>query len=396
MTLYKAGSGVTLLIEFGFGSGPYSASPTWTDLTQYGMGLQTFRGRQSVRAHFDAGSALITLDNDDGRFDPNNSSSPYFGNMRIGTPVRIRTTFSAVTRPLFRGSVTRWPIGYPLDGHSSVVQIEVVENLSILNSTIVTASYAEAPVDDRIALILDSAGWPGAWRQLADTSTLAAAQAVDGPALEAILQASDADAGHVFIQRDGDLEFQTRLALSGDASAATFNPGVALDYAGVDIAYDEDFLINSARITAVDGGVGTDSDATSIANHGAGIPFQVELDTLISAPWAQNLAEWTVDAYKDVAPRITALYIEPEVDTADLFPEVLGRELRDLITVVVNPPGTGSTLTQTVVVQGISHTVTADTWQTVYACHPAAPNEILADYWILNVSDDLGVDTRLA
>lgn len=396
MTFYKWSSNVTLLVEFGFGSGPLATAPAWTDIAAYGLALSTERGRQSVRSSFDAGTLTLELDNITGRFDPNNSSSPYYPNMRIGTPVRIRATHNAVTYPIWRGAVTRWPVSYPLEGHDSIVTIEAVENLAILNRTLISTALASVEGDDRIDDVLDAAGWPAAWRDLSIGAVLLAAQDFDGVALEAIQAAVDAEVGTFYIARDGDATFRNRLHFSGGVSAATFNVAGGLEYGEVRPAYDADLLINHAIITAGDGGIGEDSDPTSIAALGPGLPYTATIEPLISSVYAQNTAEWLVERYKDVSTRIVGLGIHPEQDPANLFPEILGRELQDLVTVVVNPPGTGSNLSQLVGVEGIRHDITPEAWDTVYTCHPRAAIELQNDFWILGVSDDLGVDTRLA
>ena len=385
---------VTLTPSFGFGSGPLASAPTWTDIAAYVRGMMISRGRSSVRSAFDAGSCTLILDNRDGRFDPNNTSSPYSPNVRIGTPVRIQATYNAVTYDLFRGHVTRWPLTYPEAGKDGIAVVDCSENMAVLNTTHITASYLVEGSDDRIVNVLDDAGWPAAARDIDAGSTDVAAVDLEGSALDQILAAVDAEQGEFFIAKNGDATFLNRIAFSTASSQATFNPGTSLDYTTVDLSYDDDFLINHAVITAGNDETGEASDAASVTASGEHSGVDT-LDLLLGEPYATNVAEWIVGKNKDMAVRVTGLTIAPQHDPADLWPEVLDRELRDLITVNVNPPGSGDNLSQIVGVEGIQHDVTPDFWQTSYTCHPLSTFET-QDYWILGTSDDLGTNTVLA
>ena len=56
-------------------------SPTWTDVTQWAKhGITTRRGSSRVESpiiRYEAGTAVVQLDNSDRRFDPTNLSGPY-------------------------------------------------------------------------------------------------------------------------------------------------------------------------------------------------------------------------------------------------------------------------------------------------------------------------------
>lgn len=100
-------------VEFGFGSPPDAASPTWTDVTAHVLvsdGITIEPGRTAERSSISPRRLAFTLDNRDGRFDPRNASGPYFGDLVPRVPVRVRVTYSAVTYTLFRGFVEGgWP-----------------------------------------------------------------------------------------------------------------------------------------------------------------------------------------------------------------------------------------------------------------------------------------------
>jgi hypothetical protein len=384
---------VTLTVELGFGSGPLADSPTWTDITSDVRGLSISRGRSSVRSSFDAGSCTITVSNLDGEYDPANTAATNYPNLKLGTPVRMQAVHNLTTYDLFRGHVSAWPLDYPSSGKDAVVTLEASENLALLNTTLLSESYAEENTDDRIAAVLTDAGWPAADRDLDAGTSPVAAVVYEGSALGQILAAVAAEQGVFFIAKDGDATFLNRVAFSTATSQATFDPGTDLDYSTVRLAYDYDFLINHAVVTAGNDESGEASDATSIADHGE-FSHEETVDLLLGEAYALNVAEWIVGKNKDMAVRVVGFTISPQEDPTDLWPEVLDRELLDLVTVKVSTPGAGDDLNQLVAVESVQHEITPGFWQTTYSCHPLSVLE-QTDFWILGTSE-LGTETILA
>lgn len=107
-------TGVDVSVEFGFGSPPGAASPTWTDVSAFvdlqAAPLRISPGRTNDSPGLAPRSCAFTLDNRDGRFDPRNTSGPYYGDLVPRVPVRVRVAYSGTTRTLFRGFVDGgWP-----------------------------------------------------------------------------------------------------------------------------------------------------------------------------------------------------------------------------------------------------------------------------------------------
>lgn len=84
-----------VVAEVAFDSGYTTADAdrTWTDVSEYvelhhGVG-NTF-GRQDELSTADANRLTLTLDNSDGRFTAGRAASPYYPNVKIGRPIRLR------------------------------------------------------------------------------------------------------------------------------------------------------------------------------------------------------------------------------------------------------------------------------------------------------------------
>jgi len=68
-------------------------TPTFAqDITTYVREASTHRGAQRELERIEAGTASVTLDNQDGRFTPFDSGSPYFPNILPMRRIRIMAT----------------------------------------------------------------------------------------------------------------------------------------------------------------------------------------------------------------------------------------------------------------------------------------------------------------
>ena len=386
---------VTLSVDIGFGSGPLATTPSWTDVTTYVRAMIINRGRSSVHQDFDAGTLTLVLDNTDGRFDPNNTSSPYDPDLKLGTPVRIQALHSVTTYDLFRGHISMWPLTYPESGKDAVATLDCVENLALIRGDELTMQvYSQEKTDVRLANILDDVGWPAADRSLDAGTPEVAAVTYSGTAAGLMSELLEAEQGDFYIAGNGDATFKNRTAHSSSTSQATYDPGTNLDYMNVDLIYDDDTLFNKAAITPLVGAVQTASDSTSVTDHGPSA-FESANPSLIGPPTALNVAEWIVGKNKDVVVRVAGFDVVAEDDPTNLWPEVLNRELLEIVTVKVDPPGAGTTLNQEVVVESIQHSVTPGIWVTTYSCHPLAAFQTVT-YWVLDTDNDLDTDHILA
>ncbi|MFZ3569964.1 LamG-like jellyroll fold domain-containing protein [Streptomyces sp. BH097] len=83
-----------LLVEMGWGGLVLDPSTiTWTDITQCvdvkNQGVAITRGASDELSETQPGTATLTLNNEDGRFTPGNSGSPYYPFVRRNAPIRV-------------------------------------------------------------------------------------------------------------------------------------------------------------------------------------------------------------------------------------------------------------------------------------------------------------------
>lgn len=143
-------AGPTTTVEFGFGSTwkTLDSAITWTDVTAYVLlpeRLNSNRGRQNELDDFAAGRCAFTLNNTTRRFDPDYSAGAYYGNLKPGVPVRIRSTANAVTSDVFRGFVHGWPQRYDVSNRMGTVPIEASDGFRMLaRATLTQSAYSDA------------------------------------------------------------------------------------------------------------------------------------------------------------------------------------------------------------------------------------------------------------
>lgn len=94
-------------------------APVWVDLTDWLRGFTIKRGRQYELDRFAAGTATITLDNRDRRFDPTYTASPYYPNVLPMKRIQLRATWG-IDYTIFDGYVDGWPQSYDQPNEAKV------------------------------------------------------------------------------------------------------------------------------------------------------------------------------------------------------------------------------------------------------------------------------------
>jgi hypothetical protein len=153
---------------------------------------------------------------------------------------------------------------------------------------------------------------------------------------------------------------------------ATFGDGPGeLAYSDITPDYNGDLLVNIAAWARQGGQVQVSTDETSRALYDdARDPrsdLMCETDTQV-----KTLADMWVQRYKDPESRFAQIVIKPRNRPQVLFPQVFGREVRDLIRVKRRPPG-GLLISQDLFISGISHAMTGDNFVTVFELSGSKP-----------------------
>jgi len=366
-------------------------TPVWQDITSRVRKTSITRGRESEMSRIEAGTAQVTLDNQDRRFDPTYTAGPYYGVLLPMRPLRIRATWEGITYDVFRGFIEDWGQEWPVN-RDVVVKVRAVDGFAVLAGTKVTADYPEQRVDERIGMVLDDASWttgdvailniatldagfrlgPGGDRSLDRSVSRIQSVSLEGRyALEHLQEAQEVENGMVFISKDGAVAFHNRLRhYASQAPTVVFGDGAELPFVDLKFAYDIKDVWNEIIISMEGGQDHIAVDATSQGHYFTRTLERKNLLIARNSEWeAQARAEWFLWRYKDARLKIREVTIEPQsYSNPQFWHQVLARELGDCIRVIKRPTGTISPIDQVGFIEGIEIDIDPARWRYTFRC----------------------------
>lgn len=368
----------------------------WTDISPFVRSFNIDRGSRRVDGpivRYEPGTCTIVLDNTDRRFDPTNLDGPYVSagetQLRPMRGVRIDVDYGGVGYPLFRGFADAWQIRYRQPSYSEVT-LTATDGFKVLANNEraeVAAVGAGEDTGARIGRILASADWPAGDRVIAVGDTAVQATILEGSALAELQLTADTEWGEFYIDGAGRAFFRNRTAIYEETRSNTSQctlsdvPGDC-EYDDVVAEYDDTMVFNQVRITRAGGTEQTAEDATSQTQYLIHTFTRSDL-TMQTDAVALGYAQHVLFTSKDPELRFASVVLDPtSTDPAfeDLhFPQVLGREIGDRVTVIRNPPGGGAPIQRDVIIRGIGHDVSATnyTWKTTWTLQDAADTNVL-------------------
>lgn len=401
------------MCEIAFATNP-GATPTWVDVSGYLMALSSRRGRQTELDRMETGYASIVLDNRDRRFDPTYTSSPYYPNVVPMRSVRLSGVWLGSKFPIFTGFIGAWPPEYlgPLDSN---VTLEAHDGFKVLGLKHLSNAFPQQQSGERVNDVLSLVGWGtgAAWTlgtgtlggtailgpvgaRLIDpgASAVQASDLVDTTALQHLHDVEATENGMLFMARDGTIVFHSRHA----AVTAPYNVNQGtfgeqeLPYVNVTIEYTDNNLWNEVRVDRDGGTTQIASDATSILRY---FPRTLTQNSTLTTTDSEALsaATWLLSRYKDPKLRIREILLDGEANPNSLWPQILGRDIGDRVTVRKRPPGGGSLIEQVSIIDSIelSWAAAGGWWEARWTLSPADTSV----YWQLGFAA-LGTATQLA
>lgn len=352
---------------------------TWVDKMSTQRGVSRHDG---VYARAQAGRATVVLDNTDRRFDPTNLAGPYVqaGRTEI-VPMRVfrlQATWANVAYDLWQGFADEWRLDWN-NGDAALTTLtgtdgtKVISNYDSVAGALVGSGETTGA---RINRILDNAGWAAAARDIDTGLTTVQSTDLANNAWTEILLTADTEIGEVYFDATNRVVFRNRHAILNDTRSATSqavfgcDPG-ELSYDTVDVANDDTQVRNIIRISRVGGTVQAVQDAGSIAEYQRKTWGRSDL-IMQTDTEAADYAAYVLSFSKAAKLRFDQIRITPTTDPDNLWPQVLGRELGDRITVKFTPPGGGTIIQRDAFIRGIRHDVAAPgRWVTVWALQDA-------------------------
>jgi hypothetical protein len=350
---------------------------TMVDLTSIVESVNITRGRNRQLDQFNAGTATIAFNNQTEILNPTNTSSPYYPFVLPRCPVQIL----ANGIPIYTGLITDWNLDYDIS-NKDMMYASCADNFTVLaNQSLNAVTPSAQATGTRINAILDltEINYQGARSIDTGSSTLGAfAIDQDTVCLNYLQQVNTSEQGYLFMSANGTLTFKGRSSVLNPVAGATFNTdGTGLPYQTLINQYGDELLYNYIITQSPAGAVQTTSSATSIALYQA---QQYALTNLLNSTTAEvaGLGNYLLGRYQNPVLRFTGLSTQLTALSETNQNIALTLDLTSICGVVKNfVVGTPATETQTLIVSGVSHSITPGSHIISYTFESTDSNQYL-------------------
>jgi hypothetical protein len=359
--------------------------------------VSTKRGRSATADEFQTGTLTLRIVDQNGDFNPQNPSSPYFGYLTPMRKVSISATYAGTTYPMFSGFITSYTTTTPRNAndvvYTTITAVDATRLAQNAQISTVTGATAGDLSGTRINQILNTISWPASMRDVdAGLTTLQADPGTARTALAALQTATNSEYGAIYVDAAGSWTFQDRLVTTASIAATptVFNDnGTDIGYANAIWRLDDTLVFNQANVTRTGGTVQNATNAASVEKYFAHTYNQQDLLMQTDAV-ALDYARAYVASRAETSIRCDAIELDLYTDNYAVGTvAALDLDFFDPVTITTNQPGS-STLTKTLQIFGVAHSVTPNKWRTTFTTL-----EPVIDGFILN-SDRYGIlDTNV-
>jgi len=353
--------------------GGSSAVPV--DITNQVRGVSIRRGRDRQFDSYSTGSAVITIIDDNGDFNPDNTTGPYFGELLPGRQIRVSATYNGVSYWLYSGYAVsyQWRWLPELERNLCTITCEDPFRFLAFNQieTVPTATAGQTS-GQRVESILEAAQWPPSL-QLIDTAgvTVQADPGEQRNVLEAAQTVELTELGAFYTDPAGRVVFRSRgavgLAAAGPAPLFTDDPnpaGPVVRYQSLEVGLDDTELANDVTVERSGGTPQNLTDPASIDDY-----FRR------SVSYTDLLME-TDTAALNAANQILAYRRQPELEVRNVAIEMISDETPRITAglgldigapIEVTRSAVGGPITTVLTVQGVTHDITPGQWVTTFS-----------------------------
>jgi len=369
------------------------------DVSAQVQNINTTRGRNLLTEQFQTGTATVTIADQLGYWNPQNTLSPYYGQLLPLRKIQISAVDPATSAPsyLFSGYITSYNYRQSQDvgevSTTTLTALDATQLLTLATVSTVAGAAAGDTTGTRFGLILDALGWPNSMRDV-DTgaTTCQADPGTSRTGSSALQTVASTEFGAFYIDTQGRVVFQDRNLTSTSVAGtptAFVDSGAGIRYSNADFRLDDSQIFNQANVTA--GAItATYKDQTSIDTYFlhsydiSGLLMQTSTD-------ADNWARAMVASRKDTSIRCDSITLN--LNTPDYSAGITAALTLDYfapITVTQTQPG-ASSITKTLQIFGVSHSINYgnQTWFTRFLTAEPIIDAIILDsaqYGLLDTS----------
>ena len=350
--------------------------------------IETNRGRTALSDQFQTGSLTLRITDQNGDFNPQNVSGPYYNLLTPMKKVQITATYNSITYPIFAGYITSYVTTYPDDGEGvAITTIQAVDAFRLAQlaqiSTVAGASAGELS-GARVNDILNQISWPASQRDIdPGLTTLQADPGTNRTALQALFTVAESEYGAIYVDADNNFVFQDRGVTAGSIGGTPTvfaDDGSGISYFDATWILNDVLVFNKATITRAGGSPQVALNQASIDKYFLHSYF---LDNLLmqSDAVALDYAQAYIASRQETSIRVDAIVLDLYTPNYNLgIVAALGLDFFDPITVKTTQPG-GSILDKTLQIFGVRMNITPNSWKTTFTTL-----EPVIDAFILNNS----------
>lgn len=325
----------------------------------------THRGKQRDLDEFGIGTAEVMLNNQNRRYDPANTASPYYGNIAPMRQVNVTAVLNGVDYPIFRGYIERWRVDYAQE-RLPLASLDAVDAFVILaraEMDQVSALYSGEKAGARVSRVLDlpEVAFPSGTRSVATGVTDFGPTDLGENALSYLQKAAKSEGGALYVSKTGVLTFEARNTAPGPVAATFSDDGAAgsIKYLTIDQDTGTDLLYNRVKTSGTSGNEQVADDLLSQSDNQIVSTLDRTGQLALNDTDMADQAAWLVAKYGTVETRLRQVQIAVQSLSAARQADLLALEVTDRVTVTRTPPGYGvpSTISQAAVVVGIDHDV---------------------------------------
>ena len=349
--------------------------------------IETNRGRTALSDQFQTGSLSLTIIDQNGDFNPQNVSGPYYNLLTPMKKVQITATYGSVTYPIFSGFITSYVTRYPDESSADLATttIEAVDAFRLVQLaqiSTVTGATAGDLSGTRINEILDEIDWPATMRDVdAGLTTMQADPGTNRTALTALTTVATSEYGALYVDATGSFVFQDRSVTAGSIGGTPTifaDNGTGIEYFDASWILNDVLVFNKATITRAGGTAQVALNQASIDKYFLHSYFQDNLLMQTDAV-ALDYAQAYVASRAETSIRVDAIVLDlytPNYNTGIIA--ALDLDFFDPIKVITTQPG-GSLLEKSLQIFGVRMNITPNSWKTTFTTL-----EPVIDAFILN------------
>jgi hypothetical protein len=336
--------------------------------------IETNRGRTALSDQFQTGSLTLRIVDQNGDFNPQNVSGPYYNLLTPMKKVQITATYGVNTYPIFSGFITSYVTTYPDESEADLAMttiqaVDAFRLAQLAQISTVTGANAGDLSGTRINQILDEINWPASQRDIdAGLTTLQADPGTNRTALQALQIATESEYGAIYVSADNNFVFQDRGVTAGSIGGTPTvfaDDGSGIDYFDATWILNDVLIFNKATITRTGGSAQVALNQASIDKYFLHSYF---LDNLLmqSDAVALDYAQAYVASRQETSIRVDAIVLDLYTDNYNSgILAALDLDFFDPITVKTTQPG-GSLLEKTLQIFGVRMAITPNSWKTTF------------------------------